>query len=179
MIAVERIVEDPFKGRPKLPIATDTQISEIMTEKIENVAAYVGQSFRAKAQYGHTLITLTSDDFSKTTRLGRPQRYYKIDRQKGQETAMELMKSWGLDESKYSEQSEEYRLYGETINGEVRKYPSKLKGMYFQRTRRYYRTTGSTYEVKWSVEPNVAMFKFNPVEALAKRSKTAPLQPTQ
>ncbi len=168
MIAVERIIEDPRHTRVELPIATDIEIREIMTEKIDDVVAHVKKSFRAKAHYGHELITLRSEDFSETTRLGDPSRDYRVERTHGQEVVMELMKGWGLDENRYTEKTGESYMFGEG-DYEVRKYPSRLKGMEFQRIRVYHRDTGDTFEVRWVVVPTVATFKFNPLEALSKK----------
>lgn len=168
MIAVERIIEGPQHTRPELRVATDAEITKIMAEKIENVAAYVGKSFRAKAHYGFDLVTLRSEDFSETSTVGDPQGDYRVNKERGQEIAMQLMKSWGLNESRYTEQTGENYLFGEG-DYEIRKYPSKLKGMHFERIRAYYRDSGETFEVRWVVVPNVAIFKFNPIEALTKQ----------
>lgn len=169
MIAVEKIIEGPPRVNPEVTIATDTQVEEITAAKIKDVVGYVKKSFRARGHYGYTLIALTNQDFLEIDSIGKdPQPpKYKVERQRGQGIIMNLMKKFGLDESKYKERTGN-SFFHEEADYEIRWYPTTVRGMFFRRERTYYRDSGETFKVRWNVEPHVAIFKFNPIEAFAK-----------
>ena len=174
VMELERLVDGPYSKRPELPIASDHETAVIIQQKIRSVAKAVLQPFRARAHYPITLLTLTNQEFSTTTAIGFQHESYRIPRELGQRTVMELMKNWGLNEVNYSENDEPDPLT-KGVRVETRKYPSNLKGMHFERTREYYAGEKGDFEVKWKVVPEVAMFKFNPVDVLLRKGRVQKL----
>lgn len=174
VMELEKFVSKPRSIDLEIPIGTDLEITATISQKIEYISNEIQKPFRAHAQYPITLINLTTEEFTHTTTFGDIPKHFKVERERGQNIVIAQMQRWGFDENKFDDKIAD-DLFSSEVKIEERKYPTDLRGMFFHRLRSYYRgSPNATFEVKWTVVPEVAMFKFNPIEALTKKKHIGP-----
>lgn len=171
MIAIEALVKPPQKQEVEKPVATDQQAEQIIDAIISHEVDYVRKPFRASSCYGHTLFTLTPDEFSKISNpLENPERKFRVEPERAQRIGMEVMMRYGLDlEASGVKDEREGRFLDYEMSKTI--YPSQtVQGLIFERCQTHNPKTGEIYQVSWKVNNKVSIIKFNPIQALQNRS---------
>lgn len=172
MIAIEALVKPTQKKEVDYPVATDEQVERVIDAIISHEVDYVTKPFRASSCYGHTLFTLTPEQF---TNIGNPladhEQKFKVEPERAQRVGLDVMRRYGFDQEAVGVKEEKE---GRVLDYEMVTtiYPSRtVKGLVFERHQTLNSKNNEVYKVIWCVNNRVALIKFNPIQALRKRSQ--------